>query len=155
MIVIFSQAFNVALCVCIAFFLTQQRQLALYPAYTILPVVAAGFGLYAMYGQLRWRKINRRMRNLQLAVTRQGVTYASAAGTYSAPWSSVQRIRLQERRMSVAYLILDVADWGGPVGKAGRIGRLAIPIHDCGIDELHIKRAIHHLSGGAIMATRN
>lgn len=146
LIVITSQACNVALCLGISIFLTQ-KEIDLPQIYTLLPLVASCFGLYAMYGQLRWRTINKRLRNLQLCLTKEGVTYESDAGRFSAPWSRVRRVRLQGHGLSVSYLIIDVRDWGGPIGRAGR---LTMPIHDCGIKEQQIKRAIHQLSGGAI-----
>lgn len=154
LIVIISQACNVALCLGIAYFLTQQKQLPFHPGYTSLPALAASVGIYAMYGQLRWRKINRQMCNLQLMLARNGVTYSSDAGRYSAPWSAVRRIRLQGSRLSTANLIVDVTDWGGPIGGVGRVCRLTIPVDNCGVDELHLKRMIHQLSGGAILTTR-
>lgn len=155
LIIIISQACNVVLCLGITYLLLQQRILNFNRAYATLPLVAAGVGLYAMYVQIRWRRINRRMRNLSLRLAPEGVTYTSDAGTFSAPWSAVRRIRLQERRLSADHLIVDVTDWGGPISEGGRVCRLALAIDHCDLDELHIKRSIHQFSGGSVMAVRS
>ncbi|MFR9731706.1 hypothetical protein ACL03H_20955 [Saccharopolyspora sp. MS10] len=120
----------------------------------LVPVVAVLCSCYATRAQLRWRRINREMLHLQLALTDLGVTYASAAGTYSAPWSSVRQVRLRTHRSGSPYVVIDVDDWGGPLGECAGTDRLALTLAGTGLRPREVSRAVHQLSGGRV-TTRN
>lgn len=120
----------------------------------LIPVTAAAYSCYVARAQLRWRRINRDMLNLQLALTDLGVTYASAAGTYSAPWSAVRQVRLRSHRAGSPYLVIDVDGWGGPLGECSGADRLALTLHGTGLRPREVSRAVHQLSSGQV-TTRN
>ncbi|MCA1189316.1 MULTISPECIES: PH domain-containing protein [unclassified Saccharopolyspora] len=119
-----------------------------------VPVVAVACSCYVARAQLRWRRINRDMFHLQVALTDAGVTYASAAGTYSAPWSAVRQVRLRTHRARSPYVVIDVDGWGGPLSECGGTDRLALTLTGTGLRPREVSRAVHQLSGGQV-TTRN
>jgi len=120
----------------------------------LIPISAALYSCYVARAQLRWRRMNREMFNLQLALTTLGVTYASAAGTYSAPWTAVRQVRLRSHRHS-PYLVIDVDGWGGPLARAGGVERLALTLVGTGVEPREVSRAVHQLSSGLVTTTRD
>lgn len=160
LIVVVTQGFNSFLCLVLAlvWFLSPTAAVFLPREFAIVPLVAAACGVYVVWTQIRWRRINRELRNLQLALTPHGVVYRSAAGTYSAPWSSVRQVRIRGRpggRGGLApILVVDVLNWGGPVARLGRGGRLVMSLTDCEVDSLQIRQAVHLLSSGKVIALR-
>lgn len=120
----------------------------------LVPVSAALCSCYVARAQLRWRQMNRDMLHLQLALTGMGVTYASAAGTYSAPWTAVRQVRLRSHRRA-PYLVIDVAGWGGPLARCGGVERLALTLVGTGVQPREVSRAVHQLSSGLVTTTRD
>jgi hypothetical protein len=158
-IVIITQSFNALMCLTIAFVLLRYET-GFVPSWSaVVPLIATCFSVHAIRSQQRWRRVNREMGNLQLALSQVGVTYASQAGTYSAPWSAVRQIRIRRRPDSTGrlaqYLIVDVIDWGGPVGRVGKVDRLALSLKDSEVDVPQVRRAVHYFSSGRIMAFRD
>ncbi len=93
-----------------------------------------------------------RMRGLRLVMTPQGVTYTSSAGTFSAPWSAVKKVKLGGRPGGIGaatpHVVVHVPGWGGPVSGLPLLNRLPLHLTDTGVDANQIAAAVHHLSGG-------
>ncbi|WP_344684810.1 PH domain-containing protein [Saccharopolyspora taberi] len=112
-----------------------------------------------MWTQIRLRRLNRAMRNLQLALTPKGVAYRSSAGTFFAPWSDVRQVRLRMHHGN-PFVVVDAVDWGGPAAEVGRlnwigrVGRLALPLNGSGVQPSQVWQAVYRLSGGAVQARR-
>ncbi|QUH00753.1 PH domain-containing protein [Saccharopolyspora erythraea] len=123
--------------------------------FAFLPLLASVLGLYVTWTEIRMRRLNRAMRNLQLALTSKGVAYRSCAGTFFAPWSAVREIRFR-RHLGTAFVVVDALDWGGPaaevgrLNRLGRVGRLALPLPGSGVDTGQVWRSVYYLSDGAV-----
>ncbi len=153
MLVVLTQATNAVLCTAAAVLWSTwaagpSRWLVL------VPVIAAVSSCYVGWSQWRWRRLNQRMLYLQLALSSVGVTYASAAGTYSAPWSSVRQVRLRHHRNS-PYVVIDVDGWGGPLAECAGVDRLALTLTGTGLGPREVSRAVHQLSGGMVTTARD
>lgn len=118
-----------------------------------------------MFISIQNRRIERRLAGLELAITEEGVTYRSVAGTFPAPWSAVHRMAVH--RMAVYgrlawyglggfgpgsdFLLVQVRDWAGPVTILTlRTATLRMPLDDTNLDALAIARAVSQLSHGRI-----
>ncbi|MEB3366351.1 hypothetical protein [Saccharopolyspora mangrovi] len=95
---------------------------------------------------LRVYRVHAAMRGLQLVFAPGGVTYISDAGTFTAPWSAVKRVRLRRGR----WLSVRVPHWGGPIGGSGLAGDLIIPLADTGLSWHDIRGAVTHISNGTV-----
>ncbi|MDR7300486.1 hypothetical protein [Haloactinomyces albus] len=111
----------------------------------------------AIATQLWTRSVLRTMRGLRLVMTPQGVTYTSAAGTFSAPWSAVKKVKVGGRPNGFGAftprLTVHVPNWGGPVGRFIMFDRLTIHLTGTGIDANQVAHAIHVLSNGTRRVT--
>lgn len=95
---------------------------------------------------LRVYRAHAAMRDLRLIFAPGGVTYTSEAGTFTAPWTGVKRVRLRRGR----WLSVRVPHWNGPVGGFGLAGELTMPLADTGLSWDDIRWAVTHFSNGAV-----
>ncbi|TWG07666.1 PH domain-containing protein [Saccharopolyspora dendranthemae] len=102
---------------------------------------ALGLGLY-----LRMYRVHAAMRGLQLVLAPAGVTYVSEAGTFTAPWAAVKRVRLRRGR----WISVRVPHWGGPISSFGLAGELIMPLQDTGLSWHDIHGAVTYISNGTV-----
>ncbi|MEV4734289.1 hypothetical protein [Saccharopolyspora sp. NPDC049426] len=95
---------------------------------------------------LRVYRVHAAMRGLQLIFTPSGVTYTSDAGTFTAPWSAVTRVRLRRGR----WISVRVPHWGGPISGFGLAGELIMPLADTGLSWHDIRGAVTCISQGTV-----
>lgn len=158
LIVALTQAAAALLCLglALAWYLSPQAVGMLPREFVVVPVFAAACSLGALSVQVRWRQLNGRLRNLRLTLAREGVSYCSAAGTYTAPWSAVRQVRIHDRGSATPYVVVDVIGWGGPVCRGmNKVGRLAVSLGDSGVGAPELRRAVHLFSQGRVIAVRS
>lgn len=101
-----------------------------------------GLGLYvSMYN------VHKAMGNLRLIFSTDGVTYASDAGIFTAPWTAVKRIGIRRGR----YLRVRAPRWGGPISGFGMFSELIVRLDDAGPAWHHIRQSAAYFSNGIVI----
>ncbi|MFC7344919.1 hypothetical protein [Saccharopolyspora griseoalba] len=109
----------------------------------ILPIPLSALALVL---HLRTHQAHAAMRNLQVIFTADGVTYASEAGTFTAPWKTVTRINLRRGR----WISVRVPHWNGPISGFGLFGELVLPLAGTGLNWEEVRHAVHYFSQGTV-----
>lgn len=109
------------------------------------------FGLSVLSGlalglYVRAYNVHVAMRNLRLVFSADGITYASDAGTFTAPWTAVKRIAWRYR-----YFRVRLPYWGGPISTSGMFGELVMPLEDTGLTWENIRQAAAYFSNGTVI----
>lgn len=105
--------------------------------------LGSGFGL-ALYVSVY--SVHKAMGNLRLIFSADGVTYASDAGTFTAPWTAVKRIGIRRGR----YLRVRAPRWGGPISGFCMFSELIIRLDETSPAWHHIRQSAAYFSNGIV-----
>lgn len=126
-------------------------------------VITGGFAAIAAYSLRKigkWSRVERRLRDLELWIAPEGVTYVSVSGIFHAPWASVRGMyiadyfgSLPHQKRGIPSLVAQVEGWGGPLADRAEDGLLcvlAMPLTGLDVDRPTIRRAVYEISGGGV-----
>lgn len=122
-----------------------------------LMLIGAVVTFYSWWWGIRRHRANRRLRNLQLVLTPEGVSYESDAGTFAVPWTAVRSMVTRGPIDGIGrrrpFVIVEAIGWGGPVAELGKSPRISVSLKESGMTPHDIRVAVHHLSGGSRAVT--
>lgn len=133
------------------------------PGWIVWMVIIGGLAAimtYALRKTGTWARAEGGLRDLELWIAPEGVTYVSVSGVFHAPWTAVRGMyigdyfgSLPHQKRGVPSLIVQVEGWGGPLADRAEDGTLcvlAMPLAGLDADRPTIRRAVYEISGGGV-----
>jgi hypothetical protein len=107
---------------------------------------------------VRIRRAEKQLQNLELIISSDGVEYRSLAGRFAVPWASVRRVAVTGRPDGrggkfLPVLLVEAEDWDGPIAIFGKVSVLRMPLDRldaAGSDLRPVAAHLPELSGGRL-----
>lgn len=118
--------------------------------FVALPTLVICLNLVVILDMTRFALTHRKMAELRLIATPEGVSYTSGAGTYSAAWSQVQKVTVYTSGRFSPGVMVTVTKWGGPLPGYGRTSQLYLGLTSTGLTTEAVGYGMRYFSGGTV-----